>query len=275
MRCGLGFGCLRLCMSFGAVVPRHDLSNRSIANAYRRAIKKISWRPNPLAQAKRPGDDDISIHGESDETDPDQVQDQAGHGRQERRADRGGVCRIEGCRPDGVRYLTLRLEDDTFIHFVETAADDGTSALPKLAAFQAFQSGIRERCAEPPLVQWCDHRRQLPDAGRDLIAGRQNDIDRPRRRPPSISSSLLVAMRPKLHRYCARMVGSVIDGEDVLQDALIKAVEAFAVRRSDRAIPKAGCSGSRTIPRWISCAAAPAGGAAIGRGGGHDCRPAR
>jgi RNA polymerase sigma-70 factor (ECF subfamily) len=36
---------------------------------------------------------------------------------------------------------------------------------------------------------------------------------------------LLVAMRPKLHRYCARMVGSVIDGEDVLQDALIKAVE--------------------------------------------------
>jgi RNA polymerase sigma-70 factor (ECF subfamily) len=39
--------------------------------------------------------------------------------------------------------------------------------------------------------------------------------------------SVLVAMRPKLHRYCARMVGSVIDGEDVLQDALIKAVESF------------------------------------------------
>jgi RNA polymerase sigma-70 factor, ECF subfamily len=39
---------------------------------------------------------------------------------------------------------------------------------------------------------------------------------------------LLIAMRPRLHRYCARMVGSVIDGEDVLQDTLIKAVEAFA-----------------------------------------------
>ena len=38
---------------------------------------------------------------------------------------------------------------------------------------------------------------------------------------------LLMAMRPRLHRYCARMVGSVIDGEDVLQDALVKAVEAF------------------------------------------------
>src|SRR6266567_3624832 len=39
---------------------------------------------------------------------------------------------------------------------------------------------------------------------------------------------LLAVMRPRLHRYCARMVGSVIDGEDVLQDALIKAVESFA-----------------------------------------------
>jgi len=40
-------------------------------------------------------------------------------------------------------------------------------------------------------------------------------------------NALMVALRPKLHRYCARMVGSAIDGEDVLQDALIKAVEAF------------------------------------------------
>jgi RNA polymerase sigma-70 factor (ECF subfamily) len=39
---------------------------------------------------------------------------------------------------------------------------------------------------------------------------------------------LLARMRPKLHRYCARMVGSAIDGEDVLQDALIKAVESLA-----------------------------------------------
>src|SRR4051794_32995948 len=40
---------------------------------------------------------------------------------------------------------------------------------------------------------------------------------------------LLADLRPKLHRYCARMVGSVIDGEDVVQDALVKAVEAFPV----------------------------------------------
>src|ERR1044072_6684466 len=37
---------------------------------------------------------------------------------------------------------------------------------------------------------------------------------------------LLGELRPKLHRYWARMTGSVIDGEDVLQDALIKAIEA-------------------------------------------------
>jgi RNA polymerase sigma-70 factor (ECF subfamily) len=38
---------------------------------------------------------------------------------------------------------------------------------------------------------------------------------------------LLGELRPKLHRYCARMTGSVIDGEDVVQEAMIKALEAF------------------------------------------------
>src|SRR5262249_33432997 len=38
---------------------------------------------------------------------------------------------------------------------------------------------------------------------------------------------LLVELRPKLHRYCARITGSVIDGEDILQDAIIKAIEAL------------------------------------------------
>ena len=66
---------------------------------------------------------------------------------------------------------------------------------------------------------------------------------------------LLAAMRPKLHRYCARMVGSVIDGEDVLQDALIKAVESNA-SAGGIGNPEGCCSGSRTTPRWIFCAAA-------------------
>ena len=59
---------------------------------------------------------------------------------------------LKSARPEGVRYLSLRLDDDSFIHFVETDAADGTSAIPGLAAFKAFQSGIRERCTEPPLA---------------------------------------------------------------------------------------------------------------------------
>ena len=60
---------------------------------------------------------------------------------------------LKAASPDGVRYMTLRLEDDTFIHFVEAAADDGSSPIPKLKAFQVFQDGIRDRCIEPPLVR--------------------------------------------------------------------------------------------------------------------------
>ncbi|AVA25046.1 sigma-70 family RNA polymerase sigma factor [Rhizobium sp. NXC24] len=38
----------------------------------------------------------------------------------------------------------------------------------------------------------------------------------------------LRALRPRLHRYCARMTGSAVSGEDVLQDALVKALHARA-----------------------------------------------
>ena len=56
---------------------------------------------------------------------------------------------LKAAQPEGVRYLTLRLEDDSFVHLVENA-DDGPSLLPTLKAFQEFQSEIRERCIEPP-----------------------------------------------------------------------------------------------------------------------------
>ncbi|HVW92152.1 MAG TPA: sigma-70 family RNA polymerase sigma factor [Devosia sp.] len=39
-------------------------------------------------------------------------------------------------------------------------------------------------------------------------------------------AQVLAELRPRLHRYCARMTGSVIDGEDVVQDALLKAMKA-------------------------------------------------
>lgn len=59
---------------------------------------------------------------------------------------------LNAAKLDGVRYLSLRLDDDTFVHFVE-ADSDSANALPGLAAFKAFQSAIRERCIEPPLVR--------------------------------------------------------------------------------------------------------------------------
>jgi RNA polymerase sigma-70 factor (ECF subfamily) len=44
---------------------------------------------------------------------------------------------------------------------------------------------------------------------------------------PEAFGRLMSDMRPRLHRYCARMVGSAIDGEDVVQEALAKAIEAL------------------------------------------------
>jgi len=43
---------------------------------------------------------------------------------------------------------------------------------------------------------------------------------------PEVFERTLADLRPKLHRYCARMVGSVIEAEDVVQEALVKAIEA-------------------------------------------------
>ncbi|CDX53401.1 RNA polymerase sigma subunit [Mesorhizobium plurifarium] len=39
--------------------------------------------------------------------------------------------------------------------------------------------------------------------------------------------AMLVGLRPKLHRYAARMAGSSIDGEDVVQEAVVKALAAY------------------------------------------------
>jgi RNA polymerase sigma-70 factor, ECF subfamily len=39
-------------------------------------------------------------------------------------------------------------------------------------------------------------------------------------------------LRPSLHRYCARMTGSVMDGEDAVQEALFE-----AYRKLDKFVP--------------------------------------
>ena len=53
--------------------------------------------------------------------------------------------------------------------------------------------------------------------------------------PPELSAAreqflaLVADLRPQLHRYCSRLVGSAIDGEDVVQEALAKAFYAASL----------------------------------------------
>ena len=44
---------------------------------------------------------------------------------------------------------------------------------------------------------------------------------------------LIKQIRPELHRYAARMVGSSIDGEDVVQEAVLKAFNSLDKIKSD------------------------------------------
>src|SRR5215470_17505332 len=41
--------------------------------------------------------------------------------------------------------------------------------------------------------------------------------------------SMVGDIRPELHRYCARLTGSVIEGEDIVQDTLAKAFYALSL----------------------------------------------
>jgi len=59
---------------------------------------------------------------------------------------------LKAAKPGGVRYLSLRLDDDSFVHVVATE-DEASGTLPGLAAFKAFQNGIGERCIDPPVVK--------------------------------------------------------------------------------------------------------------------------
>jgi len=140
---------------------------------------------------------------------------------------------LKATKPVGVRYLTLRLDDDSFVHSSRPKPTTAPARCPNWRLFRPFRAGFanvapNHHCFEALQSSaiigcWMSRR-----PGMRRVAG-----DRVTLVPDSSISaadidSLVVEMRPRLHRYCARMVGSVIDGEDVLQDALIKAVESFA-----------------------------------------------
>ena len=58
---------------------------------------------------------------------------------------------IACARLERIRYAALRLPDSTFYHLVIAEDDAARAALTRLDAFRTFQSGVRERCAEPPV----------------------------------------------------------------------------------------------------------------------------
>jgi hypothetical protein len=62
----------------------------------------------------------------------------------------GVFAELDAKLPDGVRYLVLRLDNGTFVHFVAVDTNVATTSIPELEAFQRFQSGHKERCIEPP-----------------------------------------------------------------------------------------------------------------------------
>lgn len=54
--------------------------------------------------------------------------------------------------PGGLNYSTFRLDDGvTFVHLAEIEGD--VNPLNGTAAFAEFQSGIADRCDEPPVAQ--------------------------------------------------------------------------------------------------------------------------
>jgi L-rhamnose mutarotase len=60
---------------------------------------------------------------------------------------------MQSTEPAGIRYATWQLEDGvTFVHLASTETEDGHNPLSEVQAFQEFQKGIRDRCAEPPVV---------------------------------------------------------------------------------------------------------------------------
>ena len=60
------------------------------------------------------------------------------------------------------------------------------------------------------------------------------------KRTESVDQESFLAMaseiRPELHRYCARLTGSVIDGEDVVQEAMVKAYQTLETLKEKAAL---------------------------------------
>ena len=55
---------------------------------------------------------------------------------------------LAAVQPGGIRYSAFRVDETTFVHVA--VFDSDRNPLETLPAFQAFTSGIADRCEEPP-----------------------------------------------------------------------------------------------------------------------------
>ena len=74
---------------------------------------------------------------------PDQVEENA-------RLVKNVFAELKSKAPDGVHYMTLNLNDGTFVHFATVEDDTGDNPIPQLEAFKAFTKDIAARCLEQP-----------------------------------------------------------------------------------------------------------------------------
>ncbi len=66
-------------------------------------------------------------------------------------------AQLDQDKPEGLRYVSFNLDDGlSFVHIAVVETSDGKNPLPTSTAFQAFVSGIKDRCDEPPVATKAD-----------------------------------------------------------------------------------------------------------------------
>ena len=197
-----------------------------------------------------------------DDTCPDALQDRTPNGCRRTAPDPEVFEELQAKRRTALRYVVFELADGSFVHFVTRGRQPEPApcagGLPDLP--ERHQGALHRAAAGRRPHRW-----QLSDA---------RGVTRRQEATAACRCRLLGELRPKLHRYCARMTGSVIDGEDVVQDALVKALEAFSANGVDRQpegwlfrIAHNAALDSLRRPR-------AAGRRVVGRGSGYDLDPA-
>jgi RNA polymerase sigma-70 factor, ECF subfamily len=61
---------------------------------------------------------------------------------------------------------------------------------------------------------------------------------------------LVESVRPELHRYCARMTGSITEGEDIVQDTLARAYYALSEMEEIPPLRPERSPTTRACARW-------------------------